>query len=348
MHYYLTPSPHCRLPGSVRRGEDSYAQAQSHASAQGPMRRLPDCASRGPASGQAHGYAHVTSGVRCELPSARERGQNGQEPVLRTAAPFRIAIPMEVQRGPAPAARTQPAQPSPEPRPDSAQISEPAPRDRAGLQPEALFPIIQRVARGISGAAGYSYIGEDPEGAGVRYGLLGLRLDTGDMGQALALAEARDGAVFAERLGQHAGAILATATAGDRAMRMMPIGAEAMWSAPMKAVLSKAAGRDIFRAAQNEYATDGLLIAAADKVLAHSALASGTALAMALDLLAELGREQGLATLETVLATAPETTAALKNIIAEACPACRLRLDDFVRDVALREWRPNGQGTGTI
>jgi hypothetical protein len=198
------------------------------------------------------------------------------------------------------------------------------------------------VARGISGAAGYAYMGEDPDGAGLRYGLLGLRLDSGDMGGALRLARLRDAEAVNSALGPDGPALLQAVQAPTREARLAPVAGKALWELPWRALLSQAAATNVFRAGQNEYCVEELLRPAAQLLLVHPALASGTALAMALDVLAELGREAGLAALQTALSgPGAENLPALRDALIAACPSCRLRLQDLSRDKALAEWRPD-------
>ncbi|UCH74048.1 MAG: hypothetical protein JSU82_17305 [Rhodospirillales bacterium] len=197
------------------------------------------------------------------------------------------------------------------------------------------------MARGISGAAGYAYMGEDPAGAGLRYGLLGLRLDTGDMGGALRLAVLRDSAAVQSALGPDGQTLLDTVQAPTPAARLAPVAGKPLWEQPWKSILSRAAATNVFRAGQNEYCVEELLRPAAQRLLVHTALASGTALAMALDILAELGRDAGLGALERALSgQGAQSVQALRDALVIACPSCRLRLQDLARDKALAEWRP--------
>jgi hypothetical protein len=328
----------CLMPGSHRRGEPAAARAMN--SGVGTIvRTLPQTKDRTPEDG-ARAAALSAAGISCHLPTEIRRGGNGAS--ARTMG-FTRSLPAPIARSAGMTSNgTSAGLAPPEHRPGSEPTqAHAAPRDRATLSIEALFPIVERVARGISGAAGYSYMGEDPQGAGLRYGLLGLRLDTGDMGGALRLAAVRDEQAALAALGEHAAAVLATAQAADRADRMQPLGGAPLWEEPWKSRLSAAAGRDIFRAAQNEYAVEELLKPAASLVLSRPTLASGSALAMALDLLAEMGRAVGLATLGQVLDTGVDGLVAFRDRIATACPPCRLRLDVLARDPVLNDWRPS-------
>lgn len=334
----------CVLPGGVARGQAAPGPQLRYALPQS-IRREDTVPGRA-----ASAYALGRSGITCRPPADRPRGTGTTAPAAGHAGPqaaaFRVALPMAISRDATiPAGQRQSLTPagaaSPESPSGSDRPSPPAaPRDRTHPPIETLFPIVKRVARGISGAAGYAYMGEDPEGAGLRYGLLGLRLDTGDMGAALAIARDRDQAGFEDALGEDAARLLAATTAADRAARMAPVAGRPLWAEPWKSELSRAATRDVLRAAQNEYAVEGLLLPAADLLLAVPGLASGTALAMALDLLAELGREAGLATLEAALGEGAVTVPALKAALLRACPACRYRLEDLDRDPGLADWRP--------
>ena len=324
----------CTLPGSVPRGGGALAPQLRYALPHSIRREDTLSAARPVAAAQtvAQAYALGSSGVTCHPPLAVQRG--GAQP-----APVRISLPMSISRDATLPAQTGAASPQPEPGPTPA-TAPAAPRDRASDMIHTLAPIVTRVARGISGAAGYGYMGEDPGGAGLRYGLLGLRLDTGDMGAALSLARDRDPAGFAAALEGRADALMAAATAADPTARKAPAGDALLWEEPWKSLLSRTAGHDIFRAAQNEYAVSRLLGPAADLILAREALASGTALAMALDALAEAGREAGLAAVTAALGTQPVSASAFGQALAQACPPCRLRLEDLARDRALAEWRP--------
>lgn len=325
----ISPSPLCLLPTSVRRDQTGPAMAIAAAAGNQTVRILPELVRRTSAATMAQSYALGASGVHCSLPQARARSMGAE-------MPMRVAMPFEVSR-----ADTLPTPGAAPPVPPAPSVTV-APPVQAALSLEALFPIVERVARGISGAAGYRYMGEDPDGAGLRYGLLGLRLDTGDMGQVLALARDRNEAGFAAALGEHAATLLSTVNASNPTARKMPVAGTPLWTEPWKSTLSRVAEQDIFRAAQNEYATSWLLMPAADLVLAQPGLASGVSLAMALDLLAEMGRETGMIALQSALATGPTTPAALKVALTAACPSCRLRLEDLARDKALADWRPNG------
>lgn len=321
----------CLMPASHRRGEPAGARQMGGGGQ--IIRSLP----RAQSTRAVPAMTLAAAGVSRTLPAEVQRGGVAAAATLG----FTRQLPQPVARAaglgqPAPAGDA----PSPAPRPGSEPTPQPATRDRASLSVEALFPIVEAVARGISGAAGYAYMGEDPQGAGLRYGLLGLRLDTGDMGGALRLAAARDQEAALAALGPDGAALLAAAQAADRAARLQPVAGAPLWQEPWKSRLSAAAGRDIFRAAQNEYAVEALLRPAAALVLAQPGLASGTALAMALCLLAEMGREAGLETLQQILPEGIDSPAMLRGRLAAACPPCRLRLDELARDAALAEWRP--------
>jgi hypothetical protein len=197
------------------------------------------------------------------------------------------------------------------------------------LPVEALLPIVKRVARGISGAAGYTYMGEDPEQAGLRFGLLGIRQDTGDLGTVMTLAANRGDLPIAQD-------VLAQLTSQDRAQRMQtPI-----WGPPWKASLMTAANSPAMKAAQNEFAVEHLLRPAADLILGNPGLANGTALAMALDVMAEHGRITGLALLQAAVPDVGDT-AAFKVALIAASPVNRLRLEDLGRDKSLPSWSPS-------
>lgn len=302
----LTLSPTCILPPSVSREHSPHANSLATAATNRTKRLLPATMQRGQAVG-TYGHSLSVAGISCSLPKERAR-------TAGVAVPMRLAMPLEVARE------------------DTLPASPPA----ASLSPAQAFPILERVARRISGAAGYSFVGEDPDGAGIRYGLLGLRLDTGDMGAALALAHDRDPASFAASLGSGAAELLATASATTPEARKAPVNGIPLWSEPWKSSLSRVAGQDIFRAAQNEYATEALLQPVVAMLSQHALLSGETAQAMALDVLAELGREAGLAAMEAALASAPATVAAFGHALAAVCPACKLRLSELAQDERTR------------
>lgn len=317
---------------------------------------------------------HPDGTVRCTLPPATSR----RAPVIAQAAeaparvampmeyrrqpmaprpaqdaPLRVALPMEYSRSsaqrpaaspPAPQAPgnggNQPPLPRPGSEPSPSLPADPADQDRAALPVTTLLPIVEIVARGISGAAGYAYVGEEPAGAGVRFGMLGQRLDTGDMGAVLALARARDPQVFSQVFAGQDQELMSVVQAAEPGARKAPVNGAELWSQDWKHRLSAAGALPSFTAAQNEYAVEQMLHPAARLVLAHPALVNGAALAMALDALAECGRAEGLAKLAEALKTPPETIDAFQAALARAVPASARRLPDLARNPHLLTWQP--------
>lgn len=269
------------------------------------------------------------------------------------AMPERVALPMEYARSTAqrpdtlpPAPLTpdnggdQPPMSRPGSEPSSSLPADTADQGRAALPVATLLPIVEIVARGISGAAGYAYVGEDPTRAGVRFGMLGQRLDTGDMGAVLALAQARDPQVFSQAFGGQDQALMSVVQAADPEARKAPVNGAGLWSRDWKNRLSAAGALPSFTAAQNEYAVEQMLQPAARLVLMHPPLVNGAALAMALDVLAECGREDGLAKLAEALKTPPETIAAFQAALAKAVPVSGRRLPDLARNPQLLNLQP--------
>ncbi|MFK7938538.1 MAG: hypothetical protein AB8B82_04105 [Roseovarius sp.] len=322
---------------------------------------------------------HPDGPVRCALPEATPRrapiGAAAPETPAQVALPMeyhrqsarqpetpaQVAYPMEIARAqsrpatpPSPAAPArQPLNPAgdmpPAPRPDP-ELSLPAPaadQGRAKLSVAAMLPIVEITARGISGAAGYAYMGEDPDAAGLRFGMLGQRLDTGDMGRVLALAQTRDAVAFDATFGAQAQAILQTTQADTPEARKAAVDGLPLWEPRWKTRLSSAGSTPAFVAAQNEYAVEAQLRPAAQLVLAHPALVSGAALAMALDALAECGRDAGLEKLRAVLGAGPvENLPAFQAALAKAVPVSGRRLPYLARHELLLNWRPDVAQTG--
>lgn len=312
---------------------------------------------------------HPNGALRCTLPPEAKRrapvGAQAAESPASVAMPLEyrrqpkavptqpmpqsVALPMEVGRSsaqraaspnPAPRAGDPPPAPRPGSEPPASLPADTADQGRAALPVATLLPIVEIVARGISGAAGYAYVGEDPTAAGVRFGMLGQRLDTGDMGAVLALARARDPKGFSQVFGAQEQALMAAVLAADAQARKTPVNGAELWSANWKTRLSAAGGMPAFTAAQNEYAVEQMLTPAARLVLAHPPLVNGAALAMALDVLAECGREAGLAKLAEALTPPPETLAAFQAALAKAVPISGRRLPDLARNQQLLNWQP--------
>ena len=316
---------------------------------------------------------HPDGPVRCALPEDQQRraplvahsASHAPEMPQQVAMPMEyqrrasaqpempadVAYPMELHRQPsqrsAPAPVAQPPQsagdtpPAPRPDPDTSLTAPDAGQDRAKLSVAAMLPIVEITARGISGAAGYAYMGEDPDVAGLRFGMLGQRLDTGDMGRVLALAQARDPAAFNAAFGADAEAILNVTQGPDTASRKASVAGSSLWDGAWKTRLSVAATTPSFVAAQNEYAVEGQLRPAATLVLAHPALVTGAALAMALDVLAECGRDAGLEKLRAALGTTPvESLPAFQAALAKSVPVSGRRLPYLARNELLLNWRP--------
>jgi hypothetical protein len=348
----------CILPVTVRRA--AHARSQAMGGPNGQIARMLPARRRRDADSLPPAGAMEVAGIVRVLPAPVLRGQALQAAALEIAGIVRML--------PAPVARNAPAQAAaltaaadlrrilPQAVARAATVTSievgeaspllPAPsQDRAPIPIAALLRIVERVARGISGAAGYAYMGEDPAGAGLRYGLLGLRLDTGDMGGALQLALTRNRSAVLGALGVGAEALLGTALAATPEARRQPVQGAPLWEGAWKAALSRTATLDIFRAAQNEYAVEYLMRPAAALLLAHASLASGVALAMALDVLAEVGREPGLALLAQALEQGGgDSLAALRDRLAAAVPSSGVRLSGLVHDRQLADWRPDPVG----
>lgn len=336
----------CILPASVTRRLPGQAQAMGAADLQ-ITRLLPATQMRVPQAAH-HAGALEAAGLVRQLPPGIARAQTLSAAMAAAAGAggIRRQLPQAVAR----AATLDAADPG------AVAVAGVAPpgsratvRDRQERGPDlpvgAMLRIVERVARGISGAAGYAYIGEDPHGAGLRFGALGLRLDTGDMGGAMQLALMRDHAAVEAALGESAHDVIGAVLADTPDARREPVRGEALWSPHWKDVLSRAATIDVFRAAQNEYAVDQLLRPAAGLLAGHPALASGMALAMALDVLAEAGRDAGLAAVSQALATGgSDNAAALRERLAAAVPPSGPRLSVLMQDRLLADWRPDTPG----
>ena len=306
----------CTLPPTLdRRGSAVQAMGQQLSAGPSVTRTMPPSATRqsSAAAPAPRAMALQAHGLSCQLPPNRPRSGAAQGHLPQGTS---MAMPMTVSR-----ADTVPMAPSVAPTP--------APQPtRAPLSVEALLPIVKRVARGISGAAGYAYMGEDPEGAGLRFGLLGVRQDTGDLGTVMTIAANRGDIPLTSE-------VVAELTDQDRATRLQT----RLWEPPWKADLMTAAAGPTLMAAQNEFAVEHLLRPAADIILGNPDLASGTALALALDVMAEHGRVAGLALLQTAASGAANPTA-LKVALITSSPTNRLRLEDLGRDKSLPNWSP--------
>ena len=337
----------CILPVSVTRRLPGQAQAMGAADVQ-IMRLLPAPQMRVPQPAFRAGALEAAGLVR-QLPPgvARAETLGAAMPAAGETGEIRRQLPQPVAR----AATLDTAAPGVLPdagmaRPGSPAILQGRQDGQRDLSVGAMLRIVEPVARGISGAAGYAYVGEDPHGAGLRFGALGLRLDTGDMGGAMKLALMRDHAAVEAALGEGAHDVIGAVLADTPDARREPVRGAALWSPHWKSVLSRAATLDVFRAAQNEYAVEQLLRPAAGLLAGYPGLASGTALAMALDVLAEAGRDAGLAAVSQALATGgSENAAALRERLAAAVPQAGARLSGLMQDRQLADWRPGQAGT---
>lgn len=337
----------CVLPVSLTRRLPGQVQAMAVADVQ-ITRLLPAARIRG-AQGDLRASALEAAGLSCQLPAGVARAETLGLAMAAAGEVDEITrlLPQPVAR----AATLDAAMPGIAPVAGLAPSGNPASAGgsmdgRPDLPLGAMLRIVERVARGISGAAGYAYIGEDPQGAGLRFGALGFRLDTGDMGGVMRLALMRDHAAVEAALGEGAQDVIAAVLAGTSEARRAPVHGALLWSPHWKAVLSRTATLDVFRAAQNEYAVELLLRPAAILLAEHPSLGLGTALAMALDVLAEAGREAGFAALAQALATGgSENVAALRERLAFAVPPSGARLSGLMQDRQLADWRPDPAGT---
>lgn len=319
----------CVLPSTHQRAHAPGTAGQMSAGNAAPTARtLPRTHQRGlPPSARA--AALSAAGLSCQLPHARDR--DGQY-----YAASQVEDPNGQAQAPAPVQAQAPvktAEPQPVAPPVTAPVAGP---DAPQIPVETLLAIVQRVARGISIAAGYAYAGAEPDGAGLRFGLLGYRLDTGDMGAVLANAMTRDTNTTNAALGPHAAEIMATVNAQTPEARRAAVAGQPLWVEPHKSVLSQAGNSTAIRASQNEYAVEGLLTPALEMLSANPSMVSGTCLAIALDVLAEQGRAAGLGLLEASIVTAAGSEQALLATLKTACPGCRERLDSLYSDVELR------------
>jgi hypothetical protein len=123
---------------------------------------------------------------------------------------------------------------------------------------EELFCVLRAVARGHSGDEAYSSVIIDPPradgtGQGVRAGLVGFALGSGQLGKVLQLMAARDPAEFAATFGPDAQALVATATADTRDDRLAPGGGARLWEPPWVDRFRAAGEVATYRYAQHEY-----------------------------------------------------------------------------------------------
>ncbi|MEM1237637.1 MAG: hypothetical protein AAGI10_11745 [Pseudomonadota bacterium] len=289
----------------------------------------------------------------CHVPQLQDRAPiapMGQQPGQPRAPMARAAqLPPMLSRAEAPRAvahgstptPAEPPFPAPSPGPDMT-APDTGVQGRVPFSADSALPLIEIVARGISGAAGYAFVGEDPNAAGVRFGMLGLRQDTGDMGSLFARAEARDPAAFAAALGPQAQA-LAAHLRGDAPKS--PFQGSDLWLAPWKTTLMMAAATPVFTAAQNEHAVKALLLPAAEIILANPALADGAALAMALDVMAQCGVAKGLTVLTETMKGTIADRPAFQAALAKAVPASGRRFAALATNQRLVNWRPLSNGT---
>lgn len=337
---------HCILPVCVTRRLPGQAQAMGAADLQ-ITRLLPATQMRVPHPDLRAATLEAAGLVR-QLPPAvaRDRTLSAAMATGATAGQIHRQLPQPVER----AAALDTSAPGELPdaglaRQDNPPTMRARPEGRAHLPVGALLRIVEPVARGISGAAGYAYIGEDPPGAGLRFGALGLRLDTGDMGGAMQLALTRNHRAVEATLGEGAEDVIGAVLADTPQARCEPVDGAALCSPRWKPLLSQTAALDVFRAAQNEYAVEELLRPAFELLSRHPALSSGTALALALDVLAEAGRAAGLAALSAALSGGGQNSvAALRDKLAASVPASGPRLSGLMQDRQLAEWRPDPSG----
>ncbi len=293
--------------------------------------------------GLAHQMSAPARGATRTLPPTYQRAGTAAAPATSLAANgIRRHLPAPVSR-----AMTQAViggHPLPEGRPGSAMtdtqqdtvVADPTvAQSRASDIPvPALLKIVERTAIGISGQAGYAFAGAEPDGPGLRFGLLGLRLDTGDMGDMLRLALGRD-AELSGLMGDAAPEILDRVLGTDPSARMRPMqDGKGLWDAPYKTLLSALGQHPAAKAAQNRFAVEALLIPAIDLLTRNEAPITGPLLAKTLSTIAALGREAGLAAVAS--AGAADTAAALLT----ACPACAEHFAALDRDAILANWTP--------
>ncbi len=165
------------------------------------------------------------------------------------------------------------------------------------LENERAYRIVREVAQAHSGSAGYSAVvvppADDPAGVGLRFGILLFGQRSGHLGSVLRLTHGRDADLLARILGPAAADVLATTTAADPGSRLDPVDGAPLWAGRWTALLQQLGAEPACQAAQNEEAIEALF-RPAERIAVALGLDTERALAVAFDVVVEMGLEAGL------------------------------------------------------
>ena len=160
-------------------------------------------------------------------------------------------------------------------------LSEPMP-DPTGPHNDQLFAVVRAVANEHAGADGYGWASPDPGGEGVRVGIFGFPLASGELGKVLELTRERDPEAFGAAFAPAADALLATATAPTREERLTRVAGANLWDELWLTSFRSAGGTTAFRYAQNEHAVEHMVRPLVPVALAYG-IADGGAFAVVVD-----------------------------------------------------------------
>lgn len=182
------------------------------------------------------------------------------------------------------------------------------------LDNQEMIYLVRQVAEPRSGADIYTAVNApSAPGEGVRFGLLQLRQESGELGALLTIMQRRDPSLFATVFGGSVADLLRVTTAATPAERLAPVGGKSLWEADWLERFRQAALQPTFQAAQNEFAIEEHfrpLLPGAPAL----GIRSDRGLAMLYELLLSLGRGEALAWAGNVLAAAGEAAQAGENV----------------------------------
>jgi hypothetical protein len=186
-----------------------------------------------------------------------------------------------------------------------------------GLQ--EIYRIVRVCGEGISGDDLYASVaGDQGESTGLAFGMSHFTQASGMLGRVLAKMRERDAALFSQCFGSDADALLATTNASTPAARLAPVGGMPLWSATWRDRFRLAGAFPECQAAQNEVAIEEQFRPMLPTVMAHG-LVTDRALAVAYDLVATYGFDDGLRRILEAIGPMPGTASTLVERIIAAC-----------------------------
>ena len=125
------------------------------------------------------------------------------------------------------------------------------------LDNQEIYRIIRAVGAGISGNSVYEHVDTSTAATdGLRFGIVGFRQSTGELGKLLQIMQRRDPSLLSVIVGSDTAELVQVTTSADRETRLQVVGSQPLWHEKWQEIFKHLGAQPAFQAAQNEAAIE--------------------------------------------------------------------------------------------